>query len=265
MHNKNKAIGTERLILKLVQNLGPFKFEGAVIYIQTLIRNSILYAAETMYNVSEIEWRTLERIEESVLLKVFQTKRSCPRHILYLETGMYPARYQVHRQMLNFLQYIIQQPSDSILNRMIKAQTKNPTKGDWYSTVNKLIEKYDLKISLSEFFLTKPSIFKNMVKKKIEIVAFHELIEKQKGGQKGRNINYERLEMSDYLLPECQILVEDKRELFLIRSEMNELPCNFGNPTLCELGCSQVLNSEHINLCPTLNQKGYLHYKSILN
>ena len=84
LHKKNKAKGTERLILKLVQNLGPFTFEGAVIYIQTLIRNSILYAAETMYNVSEIEWRTLERIEESVLLKVFQTKRSCPRHILYL-------------------------------------------------------------------------------------------------------------------------------------------------------------------------------------
>ena len=104
-----------------------------------------------------------------------------------------------------------------------------------------------------------------MVKKKIEIVAFHELIEKQKGGKKGRNINYERLEMSDYLLPECQISVEDKRELFLIRSEMNELPCNFGNPTLCDLGCSQVLNSEHINSCPKLNQKEALPYENILN
>ena len=83
--------------------------------------------------------------------------------------------------------------------------------------------------------------------------------------KKGRNINYERLEMSDYLLPECQISVEDKRELFLIRSEMNELPCNFGNPTLCDLGCSQVLNSEHINSCPKLNQKEALPYENILN
>ena len=167
--------------------------------------------------------------------------------------------------MLNFLQYIIQQPSDSILNRMLNAQTKNPTKGDWYSTVSKLIEKYDLKLSLSEIFKTKPSIFKNLVKKHIKIVAFRELVEKQKRGQKGRQINYERLEMSDYLLPECQISVEDKKELFLIRSEMNELPCNFGNPTLCELGCSQVLNSEHINSCPKLNKKEALQYENILN
>ena len=118
---------------------------------------------------------------------------------------------------------------------------------------------------MSEIFKTKPSILKNLVKKNIEIVAFRELIEKQKRGQKGRHINYERLEMSDYLLPECQISVEDKKELFLIRSEMNELPCNFGNPTLCELGCSQVLNSEHINSCPKLNQKEALKYENILN
>ena len=54
-------------------------------------------------------------------------------------------------------------------------------------------------------------------------------------------------------------------ELFLIRSVMNELPCNFGNPTLCDLGCSQVLNSEHINSCPKLNQKEALPYENILN
>ena len=103
------------------------------------------------------------------------------------------------------------------------------------------------------------------MKKHIEIVAFCELVEKQKRGQEGRQINYERLEMSDYLFPEFQILVEDKKELFLIRSEMNELPCNFGNPTLCKLGCSQVLNSEHINSCPKLNKKEALQYENILN
>ena len=66
LHKGNKAIGTEKLVLKLIQNMGPFTFEGALIYIQTLIRNSILYASETMYNVLETEWRSLERIEESL-------------------------------------------------------------------------------------------------------------------------------------------------------------------------------------------------------
>ena len=51
LHKGYKAIGTEKLILKLIQNMGPYTFEGALICIQTLIRNSILYASETIYNV----------------------------------------------------------------------------------------------------------------------------------------------------------------------------------------------------------------------
>ena len=52
-HRKNKSIRTEKLILKLFQPMGPYTFEGALIYSQSLITTSILYATETMYNVSE--------------------------------------------------------------------------------------------------------------------------------------------------------------------------------------------------------------------
>ena len=58
----NKAIGTEKLILRLIKNFGPYTDKGALIYIQSLIRTSILYSAETMYNVTKTE-RALERIE----------------------------------------------------------------------------------------------------------------------------------------------------------------------------------------------------------
>ena len=109
------CIGTEKLILWLIHYIGPYTFEGALINLQILIRTSIIYAAETKYNMSEKEWRVIESIEESALIKVVKTKRSCPRHLLYLEFAMYPARYQEHRQMLKFLQYILQQPDDSIL------------------------------------------------------------------------------------------------------------------------------------------------------
>ena len=150
---------------------------------------------------------------------------------------MYPARYQVHRQMLNFLQYILQQPSESLLHSMFQAQMKNPSKGDWVSTVKELLNKYQIKLDIIEIKNTKPSIFKKLVKKNIEISAFGDLIKKQLAGKKRKYLVYERLEMSDYLLPECKISVEDKIELFLIRSEMNDLPCNFGKETQCEQGC----------------------------
>ena len=38
-----------------------------------------------------------------------------------------------------------------------------------------------------------------------------------------------KIEMTDYLLPECELSNKDKIELFHIRSEMNDLPFNYGN------------------------------------
>ena len=48
IHMRNKSIGTQKKILNLIEPMGPFRFEGAIIYIQSLLRTSILYASETM-------------------------------------------------------------------------------------------------------------------------------------------------------------------------------------------------------------------------
>ena len=65
-HKRNKSIDTQKQILKLVKILGVYTFESAVIYMESLLRSSILYASETMNNVKEIEFRALEAIEEAV-------------------------------------------------------------------------------------------------------------------------------------------------------------------------------------------------------
>ena len=81
-HKGNRSIGVQKQIIKMIEPLGHFTFECALIYIQSLIRNSVLYSAEVMYSIKETEYRALESIEESVLLKVFATKKSCSRHLI---------------------------------------------------------------------------------------------------------------------------------------------------------------------------------------
>ena len=141
IHMRNKSIGTQKKILNLIEPMGPYRFEGAIIYVQSLLRNSILYASETMCNIKEKEFRALENIEEAVLKKIFKTKFSCPWHLLYLEAGIIPAIYQIHRQMLVFLHYILQQPKESLMHKVFKAEKPNPTKGFWVSSVTTLMNK----------------------------------------------------------------------------------------------------------------------------
>ena len=99
-------------------------------------------------NVKETEWRELERVEESVLLKVFKTVRSCPCHLIYLEAGIVPARFHVMRQMIMYLQYILMHPSSSLLQRVYQTQRKKSLKGHWASETAK--RAYQLEINMSD-------------------------------------------------------------------------------------------------------------------
>ena len=70
----------------------------------------------------------------------------------------------------------------------------------------------------------KTSQFKRMVKKQIHKVAFEDLIIRKNNGGKGHKTVYECLQMTDYLLPECSLNLEDKAEMFSLRTEIKPNP-----------------------------------------
>ena len=207
-----------------------------------------------MYKVKESDYRALEMIEESVMKKVFQTKKTCPRHLLYLEAGMIPARYQVERQVLNFLQYLLQQDKNSLIFRIFSAMKDNPTNGDWASFAISLVKKYNINLTLYEIEKMKTSSFKKLVKQKVKEIAFLKLTQRQQEGEKGKTIVYNSLGMADYLQPESKLTVREKIEMFALRCQMNENPFNFGEHINCQMGCSQLQENEHILNCPLLNE-----------
>ena len=143
---------------------------------------------------------------------------------------------------------------------------RNPTTGDWAGYATELIKKYELNLSLKEIKETESSIFKKLDKRQIHKIAFRELIERQAKGEKGRLIVYESLNMADYLLPEAALTVEEKQEMFAVRTEMNENPFNFGNKTQCEVGCPEAQDNPHILNCrKTYQNTSIVKYKDILN
>ena len=59
----------------------------------------------------------------------------------------------------------------------------------------------------------------------------------------------------------------DKLEMFAYRCEMNDLPFNYGNKTMCEMGCHEkILNNEHLLNCPSIDGNNIkVNLKEILN
>ena len=143
---------------------------------------------------------------------------------------------------------------------------KNPTKGDWASSSIKLVEKFELNLNLKEIQYMKTSIYKKLVRRQMHKIAFKDLLEIQKNKEKGKYIKYDSLQMADYLLPEAQLNVSEKLDLFALRTEMNMNPNNFGRKIYCEKGCQEEQSNFHIFNCFIItNEETEEKYENILN
>ena len=147
MSKQKRWFGIIRDIKCLLTGLGKYTFEGGMIYTKSLLRSSILYAAETMYNIKENEMRNLERIDENMLRQLFKTGNGCSIYQLYFESGQLPARYQIKRMKLVFYRYILTQDKDSLMFKFLFAQKMEPTKNDWYSEVQEILKEFEIEMT----------------------------------------------------------------------------------------------------------------------
>ena len=68
----------------------------------------------------------------------------------YLEFCVWPARFQIHVMMLNFLHYILNQKPYSQIFRFFEAQLNNPIRGDWLSNIRKILKVFNMNQSFEE-------------------------------------------------------------------------------------------------------------------
>ena len=114
---EKRAHGIKKQIQFLMKNLGKYTFESSMIYLNSLLRSSILFAAEAMYNVKEIEYRHIERIEEDMMRKIFETGKGWAGYQLYFESGQLPARILIKKMNFTFFHYILSQKEDLLMFR----------------------------------------------------------------------------------------------------------------------------------------------------
>ena len=71
IHKQNRAIGIKKQIMSMVKDLGKYTMECGFIYLNSLLRGSILYATETMIDIKEEDFRNIEQIEEDQMRQLF--------------------------------------------------------------------------------------------------------------------------------------------------------------------------------------------------
>ena len=152
VQRRNKQNGKEKIISNILKPLGQYTFECGMILLNSLIRSSVLYGTEAMFNITENEIREIERIEEKQMKNIFKAKTGIqvPLHIMYLDGGQIPARDQIQRYKLNFMQYILQQDEESLLYQMLDAQKNIPLKGIGFRSAIKYLRNLKLILEVKE-------------------------------------------------------------------------------------------------------------------
>ena len=103
---KNKSKNIIDNIFGIVQGLGSYTMQSSLIYISSMLRSSTLFGTEAYYTLSEKELLLLEKIDLECIAKILNVRLI---HLIYLECGLLPARFQMQKMKLHYLKYLLEQ------------------------------------------------------------------------------------------------------------------------------------------------------------
>ena len=210
----------------------------------------LLLNAETWHNLSQTNIDELEASDKNLLRRILNVPDSTPILGLYLELGIVPIRFFIQAKRLVYFQELLKRSSDEMTNKMLKAQQKKPTKGDWYSTAQNDLQQFNINYSNEEITKMKKKKWKREIKKSMIKAAFEYLIaeKNRKEGSKMKNLNYNELKIQKYLLSK-EMSTKTKIMLFKARNRMLKVASNYGSKTNCPLCKISEDSQKHLLEC----------------
>ena len=212
--------------------------------------------SEAWYNLKMGEVEILERCDENLLRKIFETPCTTPKCMLYLESGCKPIRFLIMTRRLLFLHYILNEDAQSLISQFFEAQNSQPLKDDWSAQVFQDLQVLEIHLTLKQIKNSSREQFKKLIDQLIHKAAFKYLLENQKKSSKVLHIRYEELKMQTYLQSKL-VNQYSAKFIFNLRSRMLDVAKNYPNKTkskICPV-CKDPNSEdtqEHILNCPSL-------------
>jgi hypothetical protein len=199
---KNKALGTVTQITQILETVffGKYHFEVAMVLRSSLLLSSLLLNSEAWVNLSDKDIRSLEQTDEYLLGKILDSESRTSNSFKYLELGIYPIRFEIMKRKVIYLQYILQQDKESMMHKVFKATLENPLRNDFVKTCQKYLEKLNMQFFFEEIEKMSKVSFKKLVKENTKKAAFKYLLKEKNKQSKIAHLQYERLEMQEYLM-----------------------------------------------------------------
>ena len=155
-----------------------------------------------------------------------------------------------------FLHYVLNEEKDSLISRVLKAQTENPSKNDFILGVQKDLEHLEIHLSLEDIQSLSKDMLGNFAKKQAKEQALIFLNAQKLKHSKVLHIKHDELNLQDYFRPQNIQSLNLAKFLFMARTRMLDIGANFSNKfgekATCKLGCDSLDTQQHLLECPKL-------------
>ena len=198
----NKAVGNVNRIICAISErpYGHHTFKAALLMRQGLMLSGMLTNAETWINVLESDITKLT-MPDTMLQRMLLSSSGNPSKVfMNLELGVIPVKYVLMAKRLNMWHYILNEDISSTIHQVYLAQKCESRKGDFYSLIQKDLKDLNIKLEEASIRNMSKTQWKVFIKSVVKDGAFQHLVYENSKLEKTKDIVFEELTTSDYLL-----------------------------------------------------------------
>ena len=260
--NSSKAVTTNMLALCNEVTIGFFRIEILLILYRSVFVQSMIFNSEAWTRLSAANITSLQTAQLKCLKRIMRTASSTPNCFLYLELGVLPIQYEIHKRKLRFLYHILSLPSSDPVHEMYNELKKYPYARNWSSEIQELLSTYNLPTNELEILKVSMETWKSTVKKAVNEVALKVLIAEAKTKKKLAHICMPtNLEMQKYL---SSYSSDVATVIFKLRGRSVNCLSNRGSDDMCRLcGCTKETQEHAINCSEIADGGQYMDLRDI--
>ena len=160
----------------------------------------ILFNSQAWRNFTKTDFAQLQSLQLRLLKKLVGAPSSISSSFLFLELGVLPIKYEIHKRQISFLHHIVNLSAEDPVQLLYENMKRLPFEQNWLNDVIKSASEYNIDINEQSLRTISKETFKSKVRSAVEKHAFQMLKEECKLQSKTKNLVYNVFERQSYLM-----------------------------------------------------------------
>ena len=257
-----KGVTTNMLAMCNEVTFGFYRISVLLVLYRAVFVASLIFNSEAWTRLTAKNITSLQTVQLNCLKRIMRTASSTPNCFVYLELGVLPIQYEIHKRKLRFLHHILSLPDSDPVRKMYNELKNYPWAKNWFSEIQNLLAVYNLPVDEQAIVSTTKDSWKAQVKKAVIEIAVQDLIAEVKTKKKLAHIEFSaKLETQKYL---SSYSTDVATVIFKLRGRSVNCLSNRGSDDMCRLCGSTQETQEHAVNCGEIVDDGqYMDLRDI--